>query len=186
MKLLVTFLVVLFLVGSTAIAKEVGGKNLPDNLKISNSTIILNGAGVIKKFFFKVYAIGLYLPDKSTNAKSIIAADKPMAIIMHFIRNDIEVKKILDAYDEGFQKATNMKTGPIQSQINKFKAFFTQTIYEDNVYQFDYEPGVGTKVYINKQFKGTIEGLDFKKALFGIWLGEDPRDSGVKEDMLGL
>ena len=33
--------------------------------------------------------------------------------------------------------------------------------------------------------KGTIEGLDFKKALFGIWLGNKPADDDLKDGMLG-
>ena len=33
--------------------------------------------------------------------------------------------------------------------------------------------------------KGVIEGYDFKKALFGIWLGDNPADEGLKEGLLG-
>jgi hypothetical protein len=33
--------------------------------------------------------------------------------------------------------------------------------------------------------KGTIKGLDFKKAVFSIWLGEKPADSKLKKKMLG-
>ena len=34
---------------------------------------------------------------------------------------------------------------------------------------------------------GLIKGpLNFKQALFGIWLGGKPADSSLKEDMLGL
>ena len=32
---------------------------------------------------------------------------------------------------------------------------------------------------------GTIRGLDFKKALFAIWLGEKPADNSLKQGMLG-
>jgi len=32
---------------------------------------------------------------------------------------------------------------------------------------------------------GTVKGLDFKKALFAIWLGKKPADSGLKDGMLG-
>ena len=32
---------------------------------------------------------------------------------------------------------------------------------------------------------GVIPGIDFKKGLFGIWLGEDPADSDLKKGLLG-
>jgi hypothetical protein len=43
----------------------------------------------------------------------------------------------------------------------------------------------GVVVYKNKKELGTIQGLNFKKALFGIWLGKDPADSKLKKAMLG-
>ena len=42
-------------------------------------------------------------------------------------------------------------------------------------------------VIVNKNGKllTTIRGLEFKKALFGIWLGEKPADKNLKKGMLG-
>jgi hypothetical protein len=37
----------------------------------------------------------------------------------------------------------------------------------------------------NGKMLGTIEGLEFKKALFGIWLGNNPADKDLKAGMLG-
>ena len=34
--------------------------------------------------------------------------------------------------------------------------------------------------------KGVIEGEDFNAALLDIWLGEEPADDDLKEEMLGL
>jgi hypothetical protein len=44
---------------------------------------------------------------------------------------------------------------------------------------------VGTKIYKNSELKGTIPGLEFKKALFAIWLGSNPAQESLKNDMLG-
>jgi hypothetical protein len=33
--------------------------------------------------------------------------------------------------------------------------------------------------------KGTIKGIDFKRAVFSIWLGEKPADAKLKKGMLG-
>ena len=40
--------------------------------------------------------------------------------------------------------------------------------------------------YKNGKKRGVIEGLAFKQALFGIWLGGVPADDSLKEEMLGL
>jgi hypothetical protein len=46
-------------------------------------------------------------------------------------------------------------------------------------------PGKGVESYKNGTLQGTIEGMDFKKALFGIWLGNKPADDDLKAAMLG-
>lgn len=48
-----------------------------------------------------------------------------------------------------------------------------------------YVPGRGLEVYKNDKLETTIENPKFKKALFGIWLGEDPAQSSLKEGMMG-
>lgn len=50
---------------------------------------------------------------------------------------------------------------------------------------FDYVPGTGTTVTIGGQAKGTIPGADFMRALWGIWLGDQPADAKLKAGMLG-
>ena len=40
-------------------------------------------------------------------------------------------------------------------------------------------------MYKNGNKKGSIAGLEFKKALFGIWLGDKPADDDLKTGMLG-
>ena len=54
------------------------------------------------------------------------------------------------------------------------------------MFDITYQPGKGVVAYKNGKEKGTIEGMDFKKALFGIWLSNDPADDDLKEAMLGL
>ena len=43
----------------------------------------------------------------------------------------------------------------------------------------------GVVVYKNNTKKGVIEGNDFKKGLFGIWLSAKPADKNLKKAMLG-
>jgi hypothetical protein len=41
------------------------------------------------------------------------------------------------------------------------------------------------KAYKNSKLQVTIEGLEFKKALIGIWLSADPVDADLKTGLLG-
>ena len=37
----------------------------------------------------------------------------------------------------------------------------------------------------NKNYKGNIKGIGFKKAFFGIWLSDNPVDKDLKDALLG-
>ncbi len=185
MKRLAVIILAVFIMSPTAFAMDVGNVALPDSLMAGEDTLLLNGAGLRKKFIVKVYAGGLYLKQKDTDPVKIIDEDAPMAIRMHFIHDGVSSKKLVDAWNKGFMNGTNGNIAPIQTEIDQFNAFFTEEAKKDDVYDIIYVPEKGVSVYIKGALKGTVPGLDFKKAVFSIWLGEKPADSKLKKGMLG-
>jgi hypothetical protein len=166
-------------------AKQVGKVELPDSLMAGTNELLLNGAGFRKKLFIKVYAAGLYLKEKQTDPQQIIDADAPMAIRMHFVYSEVSGKKLVEAWNEGFVNGTGGNIAPIKTEIDTFNAYFSQEAKKNDIYDIIYVPEQGISVYIKGELKGTIKGLDFKKAVFSIWLGEKPADSSLKKKMLG-
>jgi len=183
-KLILTsiLLVAFFMVDAQ---KEIAGIKIPTKVKFNETTLILNGAGIREKFWIDLYVGGLYTEKKSDNASAIIDGDKTMSIKIHIISSLITTKKMTDAVDEGFKKSTKGKQDELADEIKKFTAVFTPEINEDDVYDLVYIPKKGTVVYKNSKPVTTIKGLKFKKALFGIWLCDDPADDDLKDDMLG-
>ncbi|OQZ00887.1 MAG: hypothetical protein B6D35_04695 [Candidatus Brocadia sp. UTAMX2] len=166
-------------------AKEIGGVNLPDTIMSGKEHLVLNGAGLRKKFFVKAYAGGLYLKTKEGNAQKIVNADEPMAIRMQFIYDGVSCKQLVEGWNEGFANATMGNPGPIKERADTFNSFFTEDARKGDIYDIVYAPGEGVSVSIKGKLMGTITGLDFKKALFAIWLGEKPVDTSLKQGMLG-
>jgi hypothetical protein len=166
-------------------AEEIGGINMPESLKTGQTTVLLNGAGVRKKFFIDVYVGGLYLREKSQDSKAIIEADEPMAIRLHIVSSMVTSKKMEKAWREGFEKATGGNIEPIKVQIEELISVFREEIKENDNYDMIYVPGKGVQVSKNSESISTIGGLPFKKALFGIWLSDKPAQKSLKKAMLG-
>ncbi|TVZ51505.1 chalcone isomerase family protein [Dokdonia sp. Hel_I_53] len=164
----------------------VGDATLPNTMKVEGTNLILNGAGMREKIIFDLYAGGLYLTKKNKNATAIINADETMAMKLEIISGMVSSKKMVSAVDDGFDASMNGNTKSLNSEIEKFKSFFSDKIVKTNVFDIVYIKGKGTYVYKGGNKIGMIEGLAFKKALFGIWLGNDPADDDLKEGMLGL
>ena len=183
-KLLFLFSAIL-IITSTGYAKEIAGADMPDSITAGNEVLVLNGAGIRTKFFIKAYVGGLYLKQKSGDAGAIINADETMAIKLHIISKMITSKRMEESTREGFNNSTNGNTAPYKDKIDTFISVFKDNIKINDVYDIIYTPDEGTKVYKNKELKSTVKGLDFKKVLFGIWLGNKPADKDLKAGMLG-
>ncbi|TNF23722.1 MAG: chalcone isomerase [Bacteroidetes bacterium] len=170
---------------TTEAQTTINGVTLPATMKAGDATVSLNGGGIRKKLFFKLYVGGLYLSKKSGDANAIINADEAMAVKLQITSSMISSENMSEAITEGFENSTGGNTAPLKSKIDAFVNMFKKSeIVEGNVFDIIYVPGVGVQSYKNGKLEGTIEGMDFKKALFGIWLGNKPADEDLKQAML--
>ena len=164
----------------------INGITLPATVKQGTADLVLNGGGIRKKLFFKLYTGGLYLSAKNKNAADIVNADKPTAFRLTITSGVINSNNLSEAVEEGFTKSMKGNTTPLQEKITLLVSTFkSEEIKEGDMFELSYVPGEGVKAYKNGKLKNTIQGLDFKKALFGIWLGEDPVDADLKTALLG-
>lgn len=186
MKHIISALVLTLGMSSLASAKEVAGVQIPDSFKIDNAELALNGAGIRTKLFMDIYVGGLYLTNASDNADEIIAADSPMAIKLHIVSGLLTSEKMKKATMEGFENATDGNIDDIKPEIDQFIAVFDKEIVENDVFDIVYAPGKGVQIYSNGTLAATIQGgMEFKQALFGIWLSDKPAHEGLKSEMLG-
>jgi len=180
----ITLLTVLFF-ATSAFALEVAGVNMSDTIKVGGNDLVLNGAGVRTKFFIKAYVGGLYLKQKSSDAEKIMAADEPMAVRLVMTSGLVTSDKMESAVREGFENSTKGNIAPIKDKIEAFINVFKAKLNKGDVFEFDNVPGKGVEIYKNGSLASTIQGLDFKKALFGIWLCDKPAQADLKNKMLG-
>ncbi|MFT4545395.1 MAG: hypothetical protein ACI9EQ_001869 [Bacteroidia bacterium] len=186
MRLLLIILAAVSISIPTTAQETYNGVTLPATMKAGDNNISLNGGGIRKKLFFKLYTGGLYLEEKTEDADKIMNADKGMAVKLQITSSMISSENMSEAINEGFGKSTKDNTAPLKDKIAQFVATFgKEEIVEGNVFDIVYVPGKGVESYKNGKLQSTIEGMDFKKALFGIWLCSEPADEDLKEGMLG-
>ncbi|MGD0210884.1 MAG: chalcone isomerase family protein [Desulfomonilia bacterium] len=180
----ITLLTVLFF-ATSAFALELAGVNMPDTIKAGGNDLVLNGAGIRTKFFIKAYVGGLYLKQKSSDAEKIMDADEPMAVKLVMTSGLVTSDKMESAVREGFENSTKGNIAPIKDKIEAFINVFKAKLAKGDVFEFVNVPGKGVEIYKNGSLASTIQGLDFKKALFGIWLCDKPAQADLKNKMLG-
>lgn len=172
----------------TCHAFEMAGVELEDKVAIEGveSALLLNGAGIRKKLFFKVYLGSLYLPELQSDAQKIINGDGPVRVQMDMLYSKVEKEKLIDAWNDGFTaNLSSDELNALNEPIQRFNEMFDTLVKGDRI-EIDYIPGKGTRVTINSKQKGTVAGAGFRKALLKIWLGDEPVTDSLKKAMLGV
>lgn len=168
-----------------AVAATVDGVELPDTLSVEDTTLVLNGAGSRSKWFIDLYVAGLYLPGREQDATAIVAADEPQAIHLHITSGMITSERLMEATQEGFENSTGGNLAPIQDDIDASMDVFSEEIGKGDVFTLIYVPDEGVRMLKNGELRDTVGDLEFKRALFGIWLSDKPAQGSLKRDMLG-
>lgn len=167
---------------------EMEGQKFEPTVALAGQTLALNGVGLRKKLFIKVYVAGLYAQQKSTNAAALINDKGPRRVTLRMLR-DVDASSFIDSFNEG------LKNNHTEAQLNAMKPqvdALTATLKaigeakKGDAINFDYTPDGGTRISVNGQPKGSaIAGADFFAAVLRIWLGEKPADESLKKGMLG-
>ncbi len=170
---------------SAADAKTVKGVHVPDTFKAGGTSLVLNGTGMRTKFGFDIYIGALYLTSKRSDGAAI-AADEPMAVRLHIVSGLITPERMEENTRDGFMKSTGGNIAPFRAGMETFIGTFKDGIKVGDRYDLVYLPGKGTQVYKNGVPRSRVEGLAFKRALFGIWIGPRSIHEGLRKGMLGL
>jgi len=175
----------LLMASTPAWARDVAGVTVPETITSGDRPLVLNGAGIRSKFFIKVYVGALYLPARSRDVEALVRQTGPVAMHLHFLHSEVSREKLVSAWNEGFD--ANLDPGErarLATRIGQFNALF-RTVHRGDVVRLDYLPGRGTRVSINHDTRGTIDGEDFMQAWLRIWLGRHPADADLKQGLLG-
>ena len=83
-------------------ALDVAGVKFDDTAKVGADDTVINGAGMRKRAFFKVYAIGIYLPQKAATTAEVLAAKGAKRIAIVTLR-DLTAEQFVDALIEALK-----------------------------------------------------------------------------------
>lgn len=167
---------------------EVAGVKFDDTYSLAGQTLQLNGAGLRKMMFIKVYTLGLYVQRKETTPQALL--NVPGYKSMHVVlKRDVKAQKLIDALVTGVENNTSdeelqVLRPRLEHLANGLRS--AGEIEEDTMVKIEFVPGLGTVVsHKDKIVVKDLPGEDFYRALMRIWLGEKPADRSLKAQLLG-
>jgi hypothetical protein len=166
-------------------AATVKGVSFPDAATIGGRECRLVGVGVRTKIVVSVYLGALYLATPTGDAAAATAADEPKRVVMHFVHSKVGAEAIREAWRDGFAANAAATLPQFMERLERFSSWFDADLLKGEQVVLTYLPGQGTEVTVKGAVRGVIEGADFMRALWSVWLGEKPADGGLKKGMLG-
>ena len=169
-------------------AAEIAGITVVERTTLGGSELVLNGAGLRKKLFFKVYVAGLYLTHKKRSPTEVFALAGPKRASITLLR-DLPAQELVLALTEGIRN--NCSPEQQQALKDRIDALAANLLSlrqgkKGDVITVDWLPDQGTVVTLNGEIKGeTIPGYDLYLALLRVWLGDHPTSVGLKRALLG-
>lgn len=171
-KMMPLLLSLMLLVPTVVSAASLAGVTLEDKVTVNGQTLVLNGLGLRKKFFIKVYIGGLYLQAKMSNPASILASDTPRRMTMHFLYS-VSKDQMCDAWEEGLTANVPNASAEVKTAF-KTLCSWMEPIPKGNRLVLTYVPGTGTTVEVNGKNKGTLPGKATADAIVSTWIGPKP------------
>ena len=167
-------------------AASISGYSLPDTYPVTGQTLALNGIGIrtLTILRVKVYVAGLYLAQKSRDARAILASQGPKVILMQFLhaasKADIEKQ-----YREG--EAKNCGHGECAaSDKGDFERLIAQTpaaAVGDTLTYICTQRGL--RVLANNKQVAEFANPDLATRILAGFIGANPPSDELKASLLG-
>lgn len=147
----------------------------------SGVQLVLQSAERLRYLGFKVYDAALYTPEGKAGRANILD-NRAKRLELRYHRG-IDRDDIVEASEKALQKNPGLDLPALRERIDRAYAAYA-SVEEGDRYSITWVPGKGTEFRYNDELRDTIEGEDFMRAFFGIWLSEHPLSESLRNRLL--
>jgi hypothetical protein len=181
LKVYIFFILMQILCLTHAEAKELLGKKFEDSIQINQTPFVLKGIGLKTYLKVKVFVAGFYVGEQFQKDNPQGNIPKRLEIAYFY---PVPARKLAVETRRRIQLNTTAEEyNAIKKRVDKMDRYFVNLKPGDR-YALTYIPEVGTTFSYNGNAVGVIEGADFAKALFAVWIGEKPISQELKNIFL--
>lgn len=185
MRSLVAGAYCLWILGAQAL--EIQGVTVEPTITMGGTKLVLNGAGVRYKAFFKINVTEIHAVKRFATLEELLALPGPKRVTITLLREipfDQMGKSLTRGIEDNYPKGNRSGLIPSLIRISELFSDTKQLMPGDRVL-IEWVPGIGTVLTV----KGKVQGEPFKdpelfRAVMSIWLGPTPIDFKLKDALL--
>ena len=153
-----------------------------DTISIAQTTMDLQGLGQKNFLFMKAFVAAFYLED-GVDTENVLGDVGKSVEVSYFL--PIGGDKLTGyTYDKMKENLTAQEFSQISDELEQMAEYFPDLKSGDR-YSLTYVPGTGTKFIYNGDLLGIIEDPLFAKGVFSVWIGDNPMDKKIRDQILG-
>lgn len=166
----------------------VEGRRFDERMKVLGEDLVLNGTGVRAVAWFKGYAAGLYLRQRTQAADGAVSMPGVKRLRMQMLQ-DVPAGEFTKAFEKGVTRNTPAGELPaLRDGMNRFEALVTgvRQVRKGDVVDLDLDPARGLVFSVNGTLRGEpVAGPALYAALLRSFIGDRPYDDKLKAGLLG-
>jgi hypothetical protein len=167
--------------------RVVEGQAFARRVVLAGTELQLNGTGVRAVAWFKGYAAGLYLAQRSTTQAQALAMGGPKRLQLRMLQ-EVPAAEFVKALSRGVERnAPAADAAALQPLMRRFSDLITQTgkVRKSDVIDLDLDPTRGMLFSVNGTLRGELAGgQDLFNAVLSSFVGEHPYDEKLKAGLL--
>lgn len=165
-------------------ASVIEGIHFTDEMAYDGINLELKGTALLNYMvFIKAYVGAIYLPPDVRSSHAL--KDVPKQLVLEYF-HPIGADGFRTATRKALRRNVNDETfRQIEPRLVQLNELY-QDVKPNDRYSLTYVPGRGTELALNGVGLGVIPGAEFARAVFSIWIGQQPIDRGFKETILGV
>lgn len=174
--------IAVLLVSASSRSAEIEGVEFDERVTAGDRVLALQSVGLLRyRIFFKGYVAALYLEEGT-----------PRGEVLEDVSKRLELEYFWSIAGDQFGPPAegilerNLDAGSLERLRARVEALHQkyQDVKPGDRYSLTYLPGEGTELAKNGVPLALVPGEDFARAYFGIWLGEDPLDRDLRDQLL--
>ncbi len=148
--------------------------------RVDGRPLWVRNAALLELLGFDLYSAAVYLPPGTDTVDEVLdASPKKLEIAYH---RDLTAEQIVRATRKAVRRNPELADGRLDDAFRKLYAC-TTAVRKGDRYRA-YHTGGAVRLELNGQTTCVLEGDDFARAFFGIWLSEHALSSSLRDRLL--
>jgi hypothetical protein len=167
-------------------AQEFRGAAFEDHVaQASGRTLVLKGLSEVDHNYLPFYAAAMYLGQGNPDVRQLADARLPCRIELRWLINSLSPEQARDYWEAEFSRALGdpVSVEHLQASIKRFVTLTYGATRAESL-TIDYDPDLGLAVSRNGESAVRFSGVEFSRALLGIWLGAKA-PAARRDELLG-